>query len=101
MLCELIIFRNPETIFINWYDPNNLKNLSIHCDNVIYYVDYKILIQAIYQNCPNIRYLKLSLDRNLLIPEFENLLINCQCLNGLIINMCKDYEFSWVFNCKI
>ncbi|PKK64012.1 hypothetical protein RhiirC2_811789 [Rhizophagus irregularis] len=73
----------------------NLSEISIHCDNVIHYVDCKILIQAIYQNCPNIRYLKLSLDRNLLIPEFENLLISCQFLNGLIINVCKDYEFSW------
>ncbi|PKC08402.1 hypothetical protein RhiirA5_416930, partial [Rhizophagus irregularis] len=73
----------------------NLSEISIHCDNDTYYVDYKILIQTIYQNCPNIRYLKLSLDRNLSIPEFENLLINCQFLNGLIINVCKDYEFSW------
>ncbi|RGB43399.1 hypothetical protein C1646_680884, partial [Rhizophagus diaphanus] len=73
----------------------NLSEISIHCDNFIHYVDCKMFIQAIYQNCPNIKYLKLSLDRHLLIPEFENLLISCQFLNGLIINVCEDYEFSW------
>ncbi|RGB43444.1 hypothetical protein C1646_749840 [Rhizophagus diaphanus] len=74
----------------------NLSEISIRCDIGTYYFDYKILIQAIYQNCPNIRYLKLSLNRNLSIPEFENLLINCQFLNELIIiNMCKDFKFCW------
>jgi hypothetical protein len=77
---------------------NTTKNLTviiIHCNDVVHYDGCKMLIQAIYQNCPNIKYLKLSLNRNLLISEFENLLINCQYLNGLIINIWNDHEFSW------
>ncbi|PKY45545.1 hypothetical protein RhiirA4_460163 [Rhizophagus irregularis] len=73
----------------------NISEISIHCNDDINYDGCKILIQAIYHNCPNIRYLKLTLYRNLLIPEFKNLLINCQFLNGLIINVCKDHEFNW------
>ncbi|PKC06397.1 hypothetical protein RhiirA5_419614 [Rhizophagus irregularis] len=41
-------------------------------------VDDEMLIQAIYQNCPNLRYLKISLmnHTNSLISEFENLSIH-------------------------
>ncbi|RGB41685.1 hypothetical protein C1646_810535 [Rhizophagus diaphanus] len=53
--------------------------------------DNKSLIRAIYQNCKNLRYLKLSLlNRNIL--ELENLLINCKFLNGLVIDV---YMFNW------
>jgi hypothetical protein len=56
--------------------------------------DNKSLIRAIYQNCKNLRYLKLSLlNRNIL--ELENLLINCKFLNGLVIDV---YMFNW---CKL
>ncbi|CAB5193036.1 unnamed protein product [Rhizophagus irregularis] len=48
------------------------------------------LIQAIYQNCQNIKYLKL-LIRNRNILELETLLINCQHLNGLFI-IVNDYD---------
>jgi hypothetical protein len=92
----------PVNILVNLIEntTENLSEMSIHCNNVVRYDGCKLLIQAIHQNCPNIRYLKLSLgrdffDRNLLIPEFENLLINCQQLSGLIIKMCKGHEFSW------
>ena len=51
------------------------------------------VIQAIYQNCPNLKYLKLSL-RNSGIPELEKLLINCQYLNGLVISK-VDRETEW------
>ncbi|RGB26756.1 hypothetical protein C1646_770032 [Rhizophagus diaphanus] len=44
-------------------------------------IDNKIIIKAIYQNCPNLIYLKLMLiNENIL--ELEQLLINCQYLIG-------------------
>ncbi|RGB43398.1 hypothetical protein C1646_680882, partial [Rhizophagus diaphanus] len=73
----------------------NLSEIIIHCDKALRDVGCKMLIQAIYQNCPNIRYLKLSFDIKILIPEFENLLISCQFLIGLIIHVRKDYKFRW------
>jgi hypothetical protein len=47
-------------------------------------IDNKRIIHAIYQNCPNLRYLKL-LFRNFNILELENLLINCKYLDGLFL----------------
>ncbi|CAG8691420.1 13512_t:CDS:2 [Rhizophagus irregularis] len=44
----------------------------------------KRIIQAIYLNCPNLRYLKLFVENNNIL-EFEKLLINCKYLNGLFI----------------
>jgi hypothetical protein len=87
----------PLNILVNLIEntTENLSEISIHCVNVMHYDGCKMLIQAIYQNCPNIKYLKLSLNRYLLISEFENLLINCQYLNGLIINVCDDDKFWW------
>ncbi|EXX55692.1 uncharacterized protein OCT59_016964 [Rhizophagus irregularis] len=62
-------------------------------------IDNERLIQAIYQNCPNLRYLKISLmnNTNSLISEFENLLINCKLLSELIIEIYDRYinVFSW------
>jgi hypothetical protein len=54
------------------------------------------LIQTIYQDCPNLRYLELSLynNANSLFSEFENLLINCQSLNELVI-FDKSDKFHW------
>jgi hypothetical protein len=72
----------------------SLSEISIRCDDVKNYDGYEMLIQAIYQNCPNIKYLSFLLNRNLLISEFENLLINFQFLNGLAIIMIND-QFSW------
>ena len=43
-----------------------------------------MLIQAIYQNCPDLKYLQLLLNNNNLL-EFEKLLTSCQCLEGLVI----------------
>ncbi|GBB88030.1 hypothetical protein RclHR1_14550004 [Rhizophagus clarus] len=51
----------------------------------------KKLIQKIYQNCPNLNYLKLRLSDNE-FSEFENLLINCQSLIGLEI---VGYNTEW------
>jgi hypothetical protein len=55
-------------------------------------VDNKKFIQVIYQNCPNLIYLK-SVLRNSNILEFENLLVNCQYLFGLYI-MTSDNTFD-------
>ncbi|GBB91175.1 hypothetical protein RclHR1_18310003 [Rhizophagus clarus] len=47
-------------------------------------INNKKILQAIYQNCKNLKYLKLVI-RNDNILELENLLINCQYLSGLYI----------------
>ncbi|GES75181.1 hypothetical protein GLOIN_2v1866989 [Rhizophagus clarus] len=60
----------------------------------------KRLIQAIYQNCPNLRYLKLLVMNNNIL-EFEKLLINCQYLSGLFLcfnhNELKNIDFNNLF----
>ncbi|GBC07735.1 hypothetical protein RclHR1_07660011 [Rhizophagus clarus] len=48
-------------------------------------ISNKRIIQAIYQNCPNLMYLKI-LARNCSISELEKLLINCQHLTGLFLS---------------
>jgi len=45
------------------------------------------------QNSPNLKYLKMRLIRKI-ISEFEELLINCQYLDGLVIVIDKE-EFNW------
>ena len=64
---------------------NLIENTKGHLSeiSIIHYygvdVDNERLIKAIYQNCPNLKYLKLSLEANVdsLIsePEFKNLLL--------------------------
>ncbi|RIA80088.1 hypothetical protein C1645_839323 [Glomus cerebriforme] len=55
--------------------------------------DNKMIIQAIYQNCHNLKYLGISfLNNNIL--ELDNLLINCQYLNGLYFTI-VEYKFDW------
>jgi hypothetical protein len=94
----LKVQRVPSKILANLIEntKGNLSEISIHYDGI----DSKRLIRAIYQNCSNLRYLKLSLaaNTNSLISEFENLLINCQFLNGLIIDINDIFdvlEFCW------
>ncbi|GBC09117.1 hypothetical protein RclHR1_08610004 [Rhizophagus clarus] len=68
-----------------------IENTKGYITEISIVVDDKSLIRAIYQNCKNLRYLKLSLlNRNIL--ELENLLINCKFLNGLVID---GYMFKW------
>ncbi|CAB5217449.1 unnamed protein product [Rhizophagus irregularis] len=58
--------------------------------------DNKRIIQAIYQNCLNLKYLKLTI-RSENIKELETLLIRCQHLNRLIIIIDNaDYIFNWI-----
>ncbi|CAG8512728.1 11130_t:CDS:2 [Rhizophagus irregularis] len=56
-------------------------------------VDNKRLIQAIYENCPNLKYLKLSFINND-ITELEKLLIKCKHLSGLVIIIFEN-EPDW------
>jgi hypothetical protein len=61
-------------------------------------INNRKIIQAIYKNCPALKYLKLVI-RCCNISELERLLINCQCLDGLYIiidNILDGYssEFS-------
>ncbi|PKY49511.1 hypothetical protein RhiirA4_465541 [Rhizophagus irregularis] len=71
---------------------NNLIKIKIeevsHCE-----IHNKKIIQAIYRNCPNLKYLKL-LFRNSNILELENLLINCQGLNRLYIIIDNSYYYG-------
>ncbi|GBC03278.1 hypothetical protein RclHR1_05050003 [Rhizophagus clarus] len=60
-------------------------------------INNKRLIQAIYQNCPNLNYLEL-LIMNSNISEFEKLLIKCKYLDGLFI---ITYNINWVDLFKI
>ncbi|RIA84980.1 hypothetical protein C1645_879608 [Glomus cerebriforme] len=71
--------------------------IEIKIDYVYHdYIDNKRIIQAIYQNCPKLKYL-LLLFRNNNIVELENLLINCQHMKGLhlLISNTDDLEFDW------
>ncbi|RIA79727.1 hypothetical protein C1645_840068 [Glomus cerebriforme] len=56
-------------------------------------IENKRIIQAIYQHCPNLRYLQLFV-RNSNIREFEKLLIKCQYLKGLYI-IINDISYDW------
>ena len=56
----------------------HLSEISIPYNGIDDFDNKRLLIQAIYQNCPNLRYLKLPLEYdanfNLISAEFENLL---------------------------
>ncbi|GES99198.1 hypothetical protein GLOIN_2v1877762 [Rhizophagus clarus] len=56
----------------------NLIEINVNYQDI----DDGMVTQAIYQNCPNLCYLKLS-TININTLDFENLLINCQFLVGL------------------
>ncbi|CAG8721000.1 uncharacterized protein OCT59_016092 [Rhizophagus irregularis] len=52
----------------------------------------KRIIQAIYENCPNLKYLGIPFN-NIYILELEKLLIKCQYLEGLYLNIGEvNYE---------
>ncbi|POG68121.1 hypothetical protein GLOIN_2v1878576 [Rhizophagus irregularis DAOM 181602=DAOM 197198] len=56
------------------------------------------IIQAIYENCPNLQYLKLSYNlAGLLISGLENLLTSCQFLNELVIETHNNYNMDELF----
>ncbi|RIA99404.1 hypothetical protein C1645_869974 [Glomus cerebriforme] len=49
---------------------------------------FKDLIKTIYQNCPNLKFLRLEI-RNNVLNDFEKLLINCNQLEGLVFEHCR------------
>jgi hypothetical protein len=57
-------------------------------------INNKRIIRAIYQNCPNLQYLNLMFRKSNII-ELENLLINCQYLNGLFFIIDSDDTINW------
>jgi hypothetical protein len=73
----------------------NLTKISI--GNMLHNViDNKNIIKAIYQNCPNLMYLKLMF-RSENILELEQLLINCQHLNGLYFLITNIFDWDKLF----
>jgi hypothetical protein len=82
-----------------------IKNTSGHLTEIkIDYISHdeinnKSIIQAIYKNCPNLKYLKLLIrDSNIL--ELENILNSCCHLNRLYIiinngNYIESDSFDW------
>jgi len=58
-------------------------------------IDNKRIIQAIYQNCPKLIYLKLSFQNNGILEVLDQLLTNCQYLNGLYIIFYSWELFDW------
>ncbi|CAB5186015.1 uncharacterized protein OCT59_027250 [Rhizophagus irregularis] len=75
----------------------HLLKITICNKNFISDSDYnRRLIQAIYQNCPNLRYLNMPIkEQN--IPEFEMLLINCQNLDELIFKYELPFNYRNLF----
>ncbi|GBB83140.1 hypothetical protein RclHR1_00010022 [Rhizophagus clarus] len=58
---------------------------EINIEDAVYDdINNKIFIQAIYKNCPNLKYLKVLVKNNNIL-ELEILLIKCQYLNGLFL----------------
>ncbi|PKK79010.1 hypothetical protein RhiirC2_769605 [Rhizophagus irregularis] len=83
-----------------------IENTSGHLIEINIYrtshneINKKRIIQAIYQNCPNLLYLKI-LFRNTSSNELENLLIKCKHLNGLFLiisDLLVSFNWDNLFN---
>ncbi|RGB43450.1 hypothetical protein C1646_749848 [Rhizophagus diaphanus] len=79
----------------------HLHEVTLCHNGIVSDADYnRRLIQAIYQYCPNLRYLSMPIkEQN--IPEFERLLINCQNLNGLIFEYEMHFKYKSLFEILI
>ncbi|EXX77575.1 uncharacterized protein OCT59_013948 [Rhizophagus irregularis] len=69
----------------------NLIKIAIY--DIEYKKDYdnkpfQDLIQSIYKNCPNLKFLRLEIKDEIL-EDFEKLLITCNQLEGLVIESCR------------
>jgi hypothetical protein len=53
------------------------------------------LIRSIYKNCLKLKYLKLSINNDDIL-ELGKLFINCQCLEGLMLNSSPRENLNWV-----
>ncbi|GES99165.1 hypothetical protein GLOIN_2v1787971 [Rhizophagus clarus] len=90
---------------INYISSRILANLIENTLGCLYKISVNLdvdggrkLIQAIYQNCKNLKYLKLKffICNYSLISEIENLLNNCQLLSELIIDNFDIFDsFRW------
>ncbi|RIA84512.1 hypothetical protein C1645_413003 [Glomus cerebriforme] len=60
--------------------------LEIKISGINFEINSKILIQAIYNNCHNVQYIELIINNDDLL-ELKNLLIKCQYLDGLILDI--------------
>jgi len=86
----------PSNILANFIE-NNQRNLSeIKVSGITFEYNKKILTRAIYQTCPNLRYLELIINNDDIL-EIENLLINCKYLDGIILHLYEisDRERGW------
>ncbi|GBB88544.1 hypothetical protein RclHR1_15090003 [Rhizophagus clarus] len=92
----------PIKVLTNLIKNTNGYLFEINIDDIFHNeIDNEEIIEAIYQKCPNLKYLKLTV-RSSNILEFEKLLINCQYLHGLYIivennfwNLDSDEMFYW------
>ncbi|GBB91256.1 hypothetical protein RclHR1_18400005 [Rhizophagus clarus] len=85
-ILQVLNARNvPINVITSLIEKTNGHLNEIRIDFIVHNnINNKRLIQAIYQNCPNLNYLEL-LIRNSNISEFEKLLIKCKYLDGLFI----------------
>ncbi|RGB31558.1 hypothetical protein C1646_763940 [Rhizophagus diaphanus] len=60
----------------------HLSEIILFIMIIIMIMELKKLYKQYIQNCPNLKYFKLSYNIELLISELKNLLINCKFLNG-------------------
>ncbi|CAG8705440.1 uncharacterized protein OCT59_016097 [Rhizophagus irregularis] len=86
----------PTNILVNFIENNKGILLEIKISDISFEVHTKKLIQAIYNNCPNLQYLELIINDDDIL-ELENLLINCRHLDGLILNVfnINTDEMGW------
>ncbi|RIA81862.1 hypothetical protein C1645_836272 [Glomus cerebriforme] len=59
-------------------------------------INDKLIIQAIYNNCPKLKELRLRVNYNNIL-DLEQLLINCQYLNKLHIYDCNFFDWNNAF----
>jgi hypothetical protein len=73
-----------------------VKGAKDHLTKIKTDLAYDNVIKTIYQNCPKLRYCKLSADFDN-FTELENLLINCQYLEELVLDtssLITNFDFD-------
>jgi hypothetical protein len=73
-----------------------LTTISIRHDSLEVIDEIRKLTQTIYQNCPNLRYIKLPI-KDYALTEFERLLTNSQYLDGFVIDYEIGFDYKDVF----
>ncbi|PKC07017.1 hypothetical protein RhiirA5_500954 [Rhizophagus irregularis] len=73
-----------------------LTTIGISHDSLKEIDEIRRLTQTIYQNCPNLRYIKLPI-KDYTLTEFERLLANSQYLDGLVIDYERGFDYKDVF----